>query len=239
MLRNIDIEATVRLSAVTPLVPAAELAINRIMDQGQTAASDTFEISASAAHDRLLGTLIRRMARRDEAALAAFYDATAARVYALARRITRETAIAEEVASDVYLQVWLQAERYDPARGRALAWVLMMCRTRALDQLRRRLPVERHPAPDGLRPDLYRDDNDPLELLLALERDSRVHAALATLNDNARRLLALAFFQGLSHQEIADHTGLPLGTVKSVLRRAMQELKPMLENTAVSLESSS
>ena len=238
MQSNIDLDAVVRLRAVTPLVPTAELAINRIMDQGQIALPDTPEPSASEVHDTLLRTLIGRMARRDETALAAFYDATAARTYALARRITRESAAAEEVISDVYFQVWQQAERFDPARGRALAWVLMMCRTRALDHLRRLPPVERHPAPDGLRPDLYRDDNDPLELLLALERDSRVLAAVTTLSDNARRLLALAFFQGLSHQEIADHTGLPLGTVKSSLRRAMQELKQLLENAPVSLESS-
>ncbi len=195
-------------------------------------------VSASEVQEPLLRALIERMARRDEPALAQFYDATVARVYALARRITREPAAAEEVVSDVYLQAWQQAGRYDSARGRALAWLLMMCRARALDHLRRREPAQAHATPDNLRPDLYRDDNDPLNLLLALERGSRVHAALAALNDNARRLLALAFFRDLSHQEIAAHTGMPLGTVKSVLRRAMQELKQTLENVSVSPEES-
>jgi RNA polymerase sigma-70 factor (ECF subfamily) len=115
----------------------------------------------------------------------------------------------------------------------------MICRTRALDHLRRREPAQPHAAPDSLRPDLYRDDNDPLDLLAALERDKRMHAAVASLHDDARRLLALAFFQGLSHREIADRTGLPLGTVKTTLRRAMQELKQMLEHASVSLEETS
>ncbi len=239
MQRNVNLDAVIPPRTGTPLVPAAELAINRIMDQGQTAQPDKPETSAAEALDAVLRALIGRMARSDESALASFYDATAARVYALARRITRETAAAEEVISDVYLQVWQQAEHYDPARGRALAWLLMMCRTRALDRLRQREPAKSHAAPDSLRPDLYRDDNDPLNLLLALERDSRMRAALATLNDNARRLLALAFFQGLSHREIADQTGQPLGTVKSVLRRAMQELKQTLENVSISLKEPS
>jgi len=236
------LDAVFRLRAVTPLVPAAELAINRGMNEGTTAQPAlpaAPEVSAAETRDVALRALIGRVARRDEAALAELYDATAARVYALARRIASEPAVAEEIISDVYFQVWQQAERYDPARGRVLAWLLMMCRTRALDRWRRREPAEPHPAPDSLRPDLYRDERDPLNLLLAVERDSHMYTALAALNDNARRLLALAFFQGLSHQEIADHTGQPLGTVKSVLRRALHELKETLKDASVSLEEPS
>lgn len=188
------------------------------------------------AEEVVLRALIMSIAARNEAALAEFYDATAARVYALARRITGELAAAEEVVSDVYLQVWQQAERYNPARGRVRAWLLTICRSRALDCLRRKEPADSHPAPDHLRPDLYRDDNDPLDLLLIVERDTCVHAAIETLNDNARDLLALAFFRGLSHQEIARHTGMPLGTVKATLRRSMQQLKAMLQGASVSLK---
>ncbi len=195
--------------------------------------------SPSEAQEPSLRALIERMARHDQAALAEFYDATAARVYALARCITREPAAAEEVVSDVYWQAWREAGRYDAARGRVAAWLLTICRTRALDHLRRREPAQPHAAPDSLRPDLYRDDSDPLDLLLVMERHTRMHAALATLNDSARRLLTLAFFQDLSHQEIADRTGMPLGTVKTILRRAMQELKETLKNASVSLEESS
>ena len=193
-------------------------------------------VEDTAARETMLCALIARIAAGDEAALARFYDATAARVYALARCIVRETAAAEEIVSDVYLQAWQQAKRYDAARGRALAWLLVMCRSRALDHLRRQEPAQPHAAPENLRPDLYRDDNDPLELLLTLERGSRMHAALATLNEKARYLLALSFFRGLSHQEIADHTGLPLGTVKATIRRTMKQLKETLEGVSASLE---
>ncbi len=233
MHRNTDWDAASRLNAVTPLVPTVKLAINRVMDEGKTGRPDRFETSAAAAHDSLLRALIGRVALRDEAAFAKFYDATAARAYALARRITRDAATAEEVVSDVYFQVWQQSERYDAERGRVLAWLLTICRSRALDHLRRREPAQVHAAPDSLRPDLYRDDGDPSDVLLALERDSRVRAALATLNDNARKLLTLAFFRGLSHREISLHTGIPLGTVKAVLRRSMLQIKETLEAAAI------
>lgn len=219
------------------LVPTPELAIKHRMQEQTSAVCAA--VVAPEIQEPLLRALIERMARHDEPALAQFYDATVARVYALARRITRESTAAEEVVADVYWQAWQQAGRYDAARGRALAWLLMMCRARALDHLRRREPAQAHAAPDSLRPDLYRDDNDPLALSAALESSTRVHAALAALHDDARRLLALAFFQGMSHQEIADHTGMPLGTVKTVLRRAMQELKQTFENASIALEEPS
>jgi RNA polymerase sigma factor (sigma-70 family) len=175
-----------------------------------------------------LENLVARMARAEEAALAQFYDATAACTYALARRIVRDMQSAEEVVSDVYLQAWQQAGRYDVARGRVLAWLLTICRSRALDRLRRRDAAEVHPDPHSLRPDLYRDDVEPVDVLLAFERDSRARTALAVLDAKEQRLIALAFFDGMSHQEIATYTGMPLGSVKTVLRRALQIMRGQL-----------
>jgi RNA polymerase sigma-70 factor (ECF subfamily) len=195
---------------------------NRGMDQGQSAGA------ADARQETALRALIERIARRDQAALAEFYDATAARAYALARRLTRDPSEAEEVVADVYWQVWSQAERYQPSRGPVAAWLLVICRTRALDRLRRRDAADTHPEPDSLRPDLYRDEADPPDLLELAERSSRVHAALAALGERERALLGLAFFEDLSHQEIAARTGLPLGTVKTVLRRAILALRERL-----------
>ena len=221
------------------LVPTAELAIKHRMEEQNTALPETSATTASQAREAALCALIGRMVRRDESALAEFYDATAAHVYACARRITRDPATAEEVVADVYLQAWQQADRYVPARGRARAWILMMCRTRALDHLRRRDPALPHAEPNSLRPDLYREDEDPLALLTIMQRDARLHMALSGLHDDARQLLTLAFFRGLSHQEIADHTGMPLGSVKTILRRAMQELKLKLAIASISLEGTS
>ena len=199
-------------------------AYNVPMDEVKTSVTQTPSVAPVRPEDGL-DALIARIARRDETALEQLYDATAARTYALARRITRDTRAAEEVVSDVYFQVWQQAECYDPGRGRVLTWLLTICRSRALDHLRRRDPADAHPAPDNLRPDLYRDDEGPLDLLLAFERSSRVHAALGALSDRERRLVRLAYFEGMSHQEIAAHTGMPLGSVKSVLRRACQGMR--------------
>lgn len=219
------------------LVRHPELAINRRVNPDRTVGTElTAETPAS---DDAFRKLIGRMAQGEEAALAAFYDATAPRVYALARRIVRETQMAEEVVPDAYLQIWQQAERYDAARGPVLAWLLTVCRSRALDRLRRREAAEPHPEPDRLRPDLYREDAGPLELCAAFERSSHVRAALAELSEKEQRLLALAFFQGLSHREIAARTHMPLGSVKTVLRRAVETLRARLADTAAAAEKSS
>lgn len=178
------------------------------------------------ADDVGLDALLAAVAGGDETAFAAFYDATSARAYALILRITRAAALAEEVMSDVYLQVWQQAQRFDAARGNAQAWLYMLCRSRALDQLRRREPVETCADPDHLRDDAA--DGSPLDLLLVLDRSAAIHTAVARLGEVERQLLALAFFRGLSHQQIADHTGMPLGTVKTLLRTAMRTLKDQL-----------
>lgn len=169
--------------------------------------------------------LIARMAAAEEQALAEFYDLTAGRVYALALRITSQRATAEEVVSDVYLQVWRQAGRYDPARGRALVWLLTICRSRALDALRRRTPEEESAGDSQTE---FAADSEPLDMLLANERGSAVSSALAALGAEQRQLLALAFYRGMTHSELAACTGMPLGTVKSLLRRAMQKLKQEL-----------
>ena len=178
--------------------------------------------------------LVARIAAHDEAALGLLYDSSAKCVYGLARRITGEASAAEEMVSDTYLQIWQQAGRYNASRGRVLAWLLTICRSRALDWRRRQDQAITHPEPEVLRPDLYVGGNEPLDLLQAMQRDSSVRAALARLDDTPRRLLALAFFKGLTHEEIASYTGLPLGTIKTLLRKAMSILKHDLIQASVS-----
>lgn len=176
---------------------------------------------------------LEKIAAKDESALAAFYDATVNRVYGLALRITRASHAAEEVVSDVYWQVWQQAHRYDATRGKVLTWLLTVCRSRALDALRRGDPAELCAEPELLISNSHSSDDDPLDLLLMVERNSTAHAALNTLDSIPRQLLALAFFKGLSHQEIADHTGMPLGSVKTILRNAMGALRQVLHHNAL------
>jgi RNA polymerase sigma-70 factor (ECF subfamily) len=159
------------------------------------------------------------------------YEQLSGRVYAVALRITRQVASAEEVMQDTFWQVWRQAPRFDPQRGSAMAWVLMMARSRALDAIRARA---RDPVQTSLQSvddeDPFADEaaDDPLDLLHAVRRDGALHAHLAKLDPLRRQLIALAFFRGMTHDEIADHTGLPLGTVKSHFRRTLAALQAAL-----------
>jgi RNA polymerase sigma-70 factor (ECF subfamily) len=182
---------------------------------------------------------IAAIARGEEDALGQLYDATLGRVHGLALRITRDRQVAEEVVEDVYWQVWRQALRFDADRGNAMAWLLTITRSRALDSLRRADEAQTHPEPETLMSAEVAADGDPQDLLGATQRDLRLHAALSALDALPRQLIALAFFRGLTHEEIAAHTDLPLGTVKSHIRRALSALKTMLAPELAATESPS
>ncbi len=190
--------------------------------------------SAAQAGDDL-NALLMQVAQQDQAAFARLYDATSARVYGLALRITGRRDAAEEVASDAYLQIWQQVSRFDRSRGSPLAWMLTITRSRALDHLRRRDPALTHADPTLLQPQVETAD-DPVDLLAALNRASVLHGAISKLPNTSRQLLGLAFLRGLTHQEIAQHTGMPLGTVKTILRTAMQALRGQLTAMSISVE---
>lgn len=174
-----------------------------------------------------LAALVRRVMDQDQAALAALYEALSGRVYACALRMTRQVAMAEEVTQDTFWQVWRQAPRFDPQRGQAQVWVLNITRSRALDALRarkrERLHAEAlaHDEPEAL-------DTDPLDLVDGLQRDTRLQLVLARLDPLKRQLIALAYYRGLTQDEIAVQTGMPLGTVKSHLRRTLAALRAAL-----------
>lgn len=207
MLNCMDIQPKLRSPAVE-IAPAPQL--------------------APEANELRLRGWITQISRGDEHALGQLHDATLGRVYGLALRITRNRQAAEEVAEDVYWQVWRQALRFDAARGTAIGWLLTITRSRALDSLRRVDEAQPHPEPQTLIACEASKEGDPQDLLEATRRDHQLHAALATLDALPRQLLALAFFRGLTHEEIAVHCALPLGTVKSHIRRALAALKRVL-----------
>ena len=177
--------------------------------------------------DRACSNWLAAIAQRDETALSAFYDATINRVYGLALRITRQPESAAEVVSDVYFQVWRDAGRYDAKRGSVAAWLMTICRSRALDLLRRADEAEAHPEPESLRPEPAEQDTAQ-DLLAATQQHAALHGALARLEPLERQLIALAFFRGLSHQEIEAHARLPLGSVKTHIRKALAVLRECL-----------
>lgn len=186
-----------------------------------------------AASELQLQTWIRRVTRQDQAAFGALYEACVGRVYSIALRITRNAAQAEEVTEDTFWQTWREAPRFDPARGTALAWILTIARSRALDSLRARDPAELVEDVDELREAQQGGEGaSPPDLLVATQTDHALHRALAQLDAQPRQLIALAFFKGLTHDEIAAQTGMPLGTVKSHIRRGLTTLKSLLGNGA-------
>ena len=175
-----------------------------------------------------LADLVARMAQGDERALGGFYDQTLGKAYALALRIVCQPDAAEEVVEDAFYQAWRNAARYDAGRGNPLAWLLTMVRSRALDWLRRRDNAETYGDPVEFEARIGADEMGPEEILTTVERSSAVHAALLELSPQARQLVALAFFRGLTHAEIAAWCQMPLGTVKTVLHRACAKMREHL-----------
>jgi RNA polymerase sigma-70 factor (ECF subfamily) len=181
-----------------------------------------------------LEVLLRAMAGGNQAALSSLYEQTVGQVYAIALRVLRCKEDAEEVVCDVYSQAWHSARSFDSDRGPVMAWLAVMARNRAVDRLRQRRDVlslddERHAE---LAASLAGEAPGPDQVLAKFQEGSAVHRALESISAQRRQLLGMAFFQGLSHQEIADATRIPLGTVKSHLRRALAALQGRLSGDA-------
>lgn len=186
-----------------------------------------------------LTTLLAKIAEGNDAALEAFYELTVSRVYGLALRITTRPELAEEVVGDVFLQVWRKARHYASSRATPMAWLLMICRSRAIDLLRRERP-QKTGLNIGEEDQELRDEEtpSPFATLLGTERGSLINQALEQLTEIQKQMISLAFFRGMSHQEVARYTGQPLGTVKSHLRRAQSTLRKILADTGLQPEKS-
>ncbi|HXF96777.1 MAG TPA: sigma-70 family RNA polymerase sigma factor [Gemmatimonadales bacterium] len=181
------------------------------------------------------GSLIRRLKARDETALGELYDALAPWVLGVAYRILADDAEAEEVLSDVFVQIWRRIDQHDASRGPLVPWVLSIARNRALDQLRRRRrwrrKVERWEQARAAEQEDFVPAPAPAEASVpGWPMHQEVHRALDTLPEEQRRVVLLAYFEGLSHSEIARRTGQPLGTVKTRLRLAHAKLGELLKH---------
>ncbi|PKD38707.1 RNA polymerase subunit sigma-24 [Methylomonas sp. Kb3] len=180
------------------------------------------------ADEALLLEWLGRVVDQDQAALGKLYDTLVDQVYGLALRITRRAQCAEEVVQDTFWQIWRQAPRFDAERGSVKAWVMTMARSRALDALRQLDGNLNELEPEALALIEAPTDQMPPDLLSAVQQGHRLQTALAALEPLPRQLLSLAFFRGLSHDEIAVCSGLPLGTVKSHIRRALKTMQQLL-----------
>jgi len=168
--------------------------------------------------------LIRRIVRRDESALAELYDRYAGMLSAVLNRILRDTQAAEEILQDIFYQLWRTASNFDPSRGSLGGWLVVIARNRAISRLRKHNPSGGEEISENM---VVVPVN--LESMIAQqELLGRVKGALDALPREQRAVLELAYFEGMTHSEIARHTGDPLGTVKTRLRTAVETLKRTL-----------
>ena len=176
-----------------------------------------------------LKVLLAKIAGKDKLAFEQFYDNSIKLCFSQAMRITNRKDIAEEVTSDVYMQVWNTAESYDDKRSGVMTWLMMLCRSRALDALRRRKSQQARESVDIEVIAEPSTDETPQDLLNAVQQDSVLHHAIRQLKPQQRQLLSLAYFKNLTHNEIACYTDTPLGTVKTQIRRAIIKLKEIMD----------
>ncbi len=174
------------------------------------------------------GQLLQAVGRGDQDALLALHQRYVNLVYSMAWRVLQDAGLAEEVTQDIFLKLWHKGQQYDPARGRFSSWLLSVTRFAAIDRLRRegRQPRQADIVTGG------QDEMVALERLLptdhaAWERGQHLRLLLAQLPPDQRQIIELAYFGGLTHSELAEQLGLPLGTVKGRLRLGLEKLRSL------------
>jgi RNA polymerase sigma-70 factor (ECF subfamily) len=187
---------------------------------------DMTESDPGDAAARLDSVLLTRIATGDGEAFRALYDRYGRMVHSVAFRILQDPQLSEECVQDVFVELWRSANRFDPARARPSTWLYAIARNRAIDALRRRA---RRPVPQAdVEP--AGSSPDTVDLVSAADEAIRVAEAMATLQPAQLEVVQLVYFDGLSHTEVAGKLGLPLGTVKSRLRLAVDRLRKLVED---------
>jgi RNA polymerase sigma-70 factor, ECF subfamily len=176
-------------------------------------------------------TLLGRIADGDATALRSLYRRVSNRAMAIALRLLKDKAEAEDIVQDTFLEVWRRAAQYEPSRGGAAAWVVTIARNRAIDRLRAHARSAKKTRAQLDQPSV---SSEPVGLELALQKRDRerVLGALLSLPPEQRYVIELAYFEGMSQTEIASHSREPLGTVKTRMRLAMAKLADLLGGEA-------
>jgi len=174
--------------------------------------------------------LVQRILLKDTDALSSLYDRYSRLVFSVAIKILTNQEAAEEVTQDVFVQIWHKAHTYDAGQGKLITWITRIARNRAIDQYRR---VSVRPEGSSVSwedcCDDRSDEEDGIEAgLIDSHQRRRLQEAIQGLPDDQREALSLAFFRGLTHQEIANELGLPLGTVKTRIRLALLKLRSII-----------
>lgn len=163
--------------------------------------------------------LVARLRDGDQSAMADLYDLYSGVVYGVALRVLGDTTAAEDVLQEIFLQLWRRPQAFNAERGRLAPWLAVIARNRAIDLLRKRPPeadIDEMPISAGI------DFEDVAARRLAIER---VRGAIGQLPPEQRKALEMAFFEGLTHTEIASKTGEPLGTIKTRIRSALMAVR--------------
>lgn len=185
-----------------------------------------------------LSTLMARIAMRDQAAFKQLYDATVRCLLAIIERMLRDRAWAEDVVQEVYVSIWNSAPNYSAMRALPMTWLMTIARNKAMDALRSTNTERQH----MVRPTITDDDDDytadfadersgPLEQLVQDADATGVRKCMQGLDAAQRQAISLAFYDGLTHAELALHLHQPLGTVKAWVRRGLERLKRCLERS--------
>jgi RNA polymerase sigma-70 factor, ECF subfamily len=175
---------------------------------------------------------VARVADGDVEALRGLYERYGRIVYGLTYRLTKDAQLAEEATQDTFVTLWRRAGTYDPTRAKVTTWLFVIARNRAIELVRTRT---RAPEPqEDVEP--TGEEPDPADLVLLADDAERIARAIAELPDNQLDVIRLAYFDGLSHAEIAERLGQPLGTVKSRIRLGLDRLRALLEHPHLEVE---
>ncbi|WP_247826619.1 ECF RNA polymerase sigma factor SigK [Arthrobacter antioxidans] len=200
---------TPRVSRVSPVAPASD------------------EFSADSGAGPTLTELLSRIAEQDRAAFALFYEQTSKRVYGLARRVLIDPDLSEDATQEVYLQVWNTAERFNPALGSPMAWLMTLAHRRAVDKVRSEQSATDREARYGAATQTVDHDDVVDTVTQRLEAESVVRC-LDTLTATQQESVKLAYYGGLTYREVAERLGVAVPTIKSRIRDGLLRLKTCL-----------
>jgi RNA polymerase sigma-70 factor (ECF subfamily) len=192
--------------------------MKRAMDGGS-------ELHAGSGSGELVA-LLEAVSRGDRQAFASLYDRTSAKLYGICLRLLGSEAEAQDVLQDVYVIVWEKAGRFDPSKAGAITWLAVLARNRAIDRLRRRSV-----GTDAIEAEAHIEDESPsaFDIVEQADNAARLGRCLEQLEEHSRSMIRSAFLDGASYPELAEREGVPLGTMKSWIRRGLQRLRGCLE----------
>ena len=208
-----------RILPAGPRFPLATLfGMNPVMDRPRDAGP------ANRAHE--LAPLFPAIGRGDRGALTQLYQRTSAKLYGICLRILRDEGEAEDVLQEVFVSVWRNASRFDPSRASPITWLAVMARNRAIDRLRSRKAGS---ASIEEAAELASDEPSALDLLETEQQAGRLHDCLKELEERPQAMIRAAFLDGATYSQLSERENVPLGTMKSWIRRGLQRLKGCLE----------